>query len=151
MALFLSLNGIPATVNPAMEADQNPDGSFTFALTSAQTAQIAPGAYLATISVTDAGGNRSNYSTDQVLVLPDPSKPMAQTVAQQQLALFEAALLQISPRQSVMINGQSYSFRQLKDLQDARDRAQARVDAELRALGLSRRGGAQTIVTRFSS
>jgi hypothetical protein len=124
---------------------------FVFTIASADTATVVPGEYTFSFTFTKDGA-RSSTGADFVYINPNPEVSITLSPAQQQLAACEEAILALSSNgnASVSFNGQSFTKRNLVDLMDFRDRLQARVNAELRALGLSRKGGARTVATRFS-
>lgn len=134
-------------------AQDNADGSFQMVLTAAQTALLAPGENYITGLVFDEASPPNRYTVfdDRCYVRPNPAIPITPTLAMQQLAALEAALsaLIANPLKSTSALGQTYTKQDFTILMDARDRADAKVDAELRAMGLSTRGGTKTIRYRF--
>jgi len=146
--LILSMNG---KVKLSVDGSDGADNKFTFTLTSEATADLEPGEYTYTFTFLK-NSVRTSLEPLILYVNPNPETSLSDTVHQQQLAAVEQAILKVSAGDNVSVtfNGQSYTKRNLKDLMDFRDRLQVLVNADLRRLGLSRRGGAKTIATRFS-
>lgn len=92
-------------------------------------------------------------NTGQLSITPNFAASITPTAAMTQLAAAEAAILKLmtGANQSVSFNGQSFSRHNLHEFFGVRDRLRAQVDAELLAMGVSTRGGAKTLVTRFTN
>lgn len=160
-----TLSGYPASLW-TLAFILNLDGAFIaniagtpsgndFIVTSpiATTAAWKPGQYNFAERVTEIADatNVIQVCTGQIAVTPNFSVTATPTPSQVQLTAIEAAILILiaNPNSSVNFNGQSMTQQNLKEMFDIRDRLKARVDAELNAAGLSTRGGAKRIVTRF--
>ena len=151
LGLALALSGKPAA--PVAGAAQG-DGSFLFTLTPVASAALAPGLYLASLIATETGsGQRISLGTRSLFVRPDLSVPLAQTPNMLALAAMKKGLATLSAGtvQTFSGGGQSWTKRTLGELRREIDRLQVDVNNELRALGLSTKGGAVNIVTRFGS
>ena len=150
LVYVLNLNG--ALVAKLAAAASGND--FLITATAETTANWTPGRYNHSAIVTCiADETVIPVWNGQVQVLPNMGISTPQTPAQTQLASLDASITKLlaGTIKSATINGQSWTKNDLKTLFDIRDRLQTRVDAELRAIGLSRKGGSKTIVTRFCS
>lgn len=140
--LAVVLNG-PALKN--FPAVVGADNSFDLVITAAATAAITPGEYSVTFVYTEtATTERASIDMGTVQVVTDPTGALALTQAQETLAAMKVALLSLSSgvNQAVNFNGQSFSKKNLDQLQDAIGRQQQLVDREQakidQALGRSR-------------
>jgi hypothetical protein len=150
LAFILNLDGaLVATI--AGSASGN---DFIITAPATTTAAWKPGRYNFAEMLTEIADttNVNIGCSGQLSVTPNFSVNATPTDLQNQLAAIEATISKVisSPNASVNFNGQSYSKFNLKELFDIRDRLQARVDAELRSLGLSTKGGAKRLVTQFT-
>lgn len=133
------------------------DGVDKFVVTSsiATTATWKPGQYNFAERVTEIADatNIIQVCSGRIAVTPDFSVNATPTPARVQLAALDAAILKLisSPNAEVNLNGQSFTRHNLKDMFAIRDQLQNQVDFELRGMGLSAKGGAKRIVTRFES
>lgn len=149
LAFILNLDGV-FVANIAGGANGN---NFIVTAPIATTAAWKPGQYNFAERVTEiaAPTNIIQVCIGQIAVTPDFSVSATPTPSQVQLTAIEAAILILvaSPNSSVNFNGQSMTQQNLKEMFDIRDRLKVRVEAELLSAGLSTKGGARRIVTRF--
>jgi len=150
--LAVVLNG-PALKNFAASAGSN--NSFDLVITAAQTAAISPGEYSVTFVYTEtATTERASLDMGTVQVVADPTAELALTQAQETLAAMKTALhtLASGVNQAVNFNGQSFTKKNLDELQDAIGRQQLIVDREQalvdQALGRSRSRNIYTVFGR---
>lgn len=127
--------------------------NFKVYITSTQSLSITPGAVKAVLLFTlisDDAVRESEYIGD-LTVLPNPLDVLAPTENQQALVALNATINVIvsQPEHTASFNGQTYTLHSLADLFAIRDRLQALVDAELRAVGASTRGSFKIIRNRF--
>lgn len=123
---------------------------FLVTITETISSALTPGRASFTRLLTEISSDQREAGLGgAIFIAPDPTASMAPTAAQTQLAAANAAITELKGNASVSFNGQSFTKYNLKDLLDARDRLQIIVNDELRALGLSQKGGAKTILTRF--
>ncbi len=116
--LFNSINGqsypFPATVGE--------NNGFDVAVTGPQTETLLPEEYQSSYVFTNIAVTTTRHTKPQrnVWVLPDQTKNLPPSKNQQTLAAMETAMTKLASgtNQSVTINGQSYSKRNFKDLQD---------------------------------
>jgi hypothetical protein len=98
-------------------------GTFSLVLNSADTAKLAAGEYSVfyLYTETSSGERVTDDETRLLAVLPDPAAKVTSSTAQQILDALEATLKVVAqdPDTSVNFNGQSYTSKNLKDLQDA--------------------------------
>lgn len=150
LAFSLNIQGSPVT---GITSSANGTGYIVTAPASA-TGAWTPGRYFWSEVFTKTSDS-SVYQgcTGQLSVTPNYAAQSTPTAAQVQLAALDTAITSLinNPYSSTSFNGQTMTMKNLKEMFDMRDRLQARVDFELRAMGLSTRGGAQTIVTRFTN
>lgn len=96
---------------------------YLLTLIAAQTATLTAGQYAVSYIFTE--NNTSERVTDNamsiVAVFPDPTATVTESIAKQTLAAFEATLLILAgdPDATVNFNGQSFTARNPKELQDA--------------------------------
>ena len=140
---------IPGPADPN-SPNQN---SFIVTLPAAQTAAWLPGEYnFADIVTQIAAPNaveRANYGS--IIVTPNYAIDTPKTISQKQLEEIDCMISKLLGKQtrSVNFNGQQFEEKDLKQIFDIRDRIQARVDADLTRLGLSKKGNIKRFVTRF--
>ena len=150
LRLAMIKDGAPVSTLPAATA--NADGSFTINLAPAITAALAPGKYTARLIVTSADNSqRESLCQSGLFIFPDLTQALPQTPTMQTLAALKSAQksLAVGTIQSFTGGGQTWTKKNLAELQTAIDRFQAQVDNELTALGLSNNGGARTILSCF--
>lgn len=148
LAFILNLNGVLVANIPAEPLGDD----FAIVVPASTTKTWTPGQYnFAELATATEGGEVTQVCSGLVSITPNFTLTTPMTSAQKALALADAAIEKLlkTPNASVNFNGQTWTKRNLKDALDARDRLQARVDAELRAAGLSNRGGAKRIATQF--
>lgn len=147
-AIF-SKNGNPG---PVAAGSVNAEGGIDFVLPATDSAGLEIGdSLLVIIASNPVTGERRTIRSMNLFVRPNPAVAMKETGAQAQLRILNQALESLTgtDMKSVSALGQTYTKEQITFLQNARDRAQARVDAEMRALGLSKRGGSKILQTFF--
>jgi len=125
--------------------------SFALTISAEDSAKILPGIYNYALIVIDEDGQRSTIQSGSISVAPDPNGSIAKSDNQIILEKLKAAMTKLASgtNSSVNINGQQFTKRNLKELQDIIDNYQVNVDRELRELGLATKGGQKTIRTRF--
>ena len=148
--LLLTRNGSPLAT--AFRATSSGD-DYVFTLTSADTTDLAPGYANYYVRVTEIATSQIETAVSgQLFIKADPSAAITKTDSM--LALEEGRTkfrqLMAGEFSSTSFNGQSFTSRNLHEFQQALDRLQAIVNAELRQLGLSTAGGIRRIVTRFN-
>lgn len=147
-AFILNLEGVSVATLAG-----TPSGlDFIISAAAATTAAYPPGQYFfAELATAISDGTVTGICRGFLTVAPNYAVTATPTPAQLQLAALDANILAVLARKSKSRNfsGQSSEDRELKDLFDARDRLQNRVWAELRALGLTTKGGAKILLTRF--
>ena len=128
------------------------DGNdFLFTVPKATTA-ITPGpANWAIVATEISTTERKRVSAGVVSVIYDPTVNLALTTNQTLLAQCNTAigLIAASGNRKVDINGQMFERNNLSELIKLRDRLQAAVNDELRAMGIQTPGGAIILQTRF--
>lgn len=134
--LYLSLNGTAVTSFAATEGATD----FTFTISAAASAALAPGVYDWAIYFVYTGTQRISQGTGKVRVTANLAASQTPSFAQAQVTLIETALATInaSPNQSVSFNGQSYTRSTRKDLMDQYTFWKARVISEQRAAARAR-------------
>lgn len=135
-----------------VDATANGD-SYNVVVPSVQSSAITPGIVQATLvfdNVADPTIRQTLY-IGSLNILPNPLDTLVPTANMLALQSINdtIAFVSASPAQSVNFNGQSYTIHNLDELFKIRDRLQALVDAELRAVGASSRGSFKIIKTRF--
>jgi hypothetical protein len=131
-----------------------PNGSnFKFSLTAAETSTLVPGytqVYVVFTNVADTLLRESEFA-GTVTLLPNPTGTMPPTPSQQALTAVLASITIIlaQPESSATFNGQTYTMQNIQTLYQIRNQLIADVNNELRALGLTMRGGSRNILTRF--
>lgn len=106
---------------------------FELVLTAAQSLTLTPGTYNVTFTYTEtSSGEKQSVSAGKTQVYPDPSAVAPVSQARSTLSAMKAALLALAAgtTSTVNFNGQSFTKKNLKDLQDAIDRQQRIVDQE---------------------
>lgn len=125
-------------------------GAFSLVLSATDTAKLTAGEYSVFFVYTEtASGDRVTDDEMRLLaVLPDPAAKVTSSTAQQILDALEATLKVVAqdPDTSVNFNGQSYTSKNLKDLQDAIVRQKQIVNFE----NNQRRIGLGQLSNRFS-
>lgn len=142
---------IAAQVTAAADADNI---SFDVALTTTQTAAIAPGRYNWRYVLTE-GSQRvtvNSVRATEIFVAPDPLQNLPQTPEMIRLASVQTALAKLAanPLTSTSVDGQTWTQGNIASYRDEEDRLQVIVWNQMRKLGLSTNGSAQQIVTQFS-
>lgn len=123
------------TATTSFDAPAGTNGSYDLAITAAQSAGLAAGHYLVGLVYTETAAPNDRKTSEcefQVSVFSNPAIPRAKTLARQTLEAMEAALLILAAgsNSSVNFNGQSFTKRNLADLQTAIDRQRAIVAGE---------------------
>lgn len=148
-AVFNGRDGTSVTVGASPDAD-----GITFDLTVDQRAKLSSGRYSLFYVFTSKADPKQRASLFQgdVFVLDDPATSQSQSVARQTLDAMQNALLKLSngTNTSVNFNGQTFTKRNLKDLQDAIDRQKNVVNGEEVDAGFPDRYGAKRIGVRFA-
>lgn len=128
---------------------------FIFTLDSATLAKVAPGPaeyFLVYTEILSSQRETSDFGC--INILPDPTQSLPDSETAKAFKAANEAITRLMTDSgeyaSVNFNGQSYTSRNIKELIDARDMLRIQLDAELRSLGVSRRGGAKTILFRFT-
>lgn len=121
-------------------------GAYDLAITAAQSATIAPGKYAVYYVFTEIAVPNDRVTLDccrSTTVLIDPAVPGDPSVARQTLTAMEAAflLLGAGTTKEVNFNGQSFSYQNLKEFQDAINRQRTVVAAEDAGRSGCHRGG----------
>jgi hypothetical protein len=150
LAFILNLNGT-VIANIAGTPTGN---DFIVTSPAVTTALWQPGRYnFAEIVTKTSDSTVTQICSGQLSVTPNFAATITPTAAMNALAAAEAGILALmsSTNQSVNFAGQQFTSRNLKEFFDARDRLRAQVDAELRAMGVSTRGGGKNIVTQFTN
>jgi hypothetical protein len=115
-----------------------PDGSFLVTVVPSQTENVIPEQYTAVYVFTNLTDpiQRKSCTHGQVWVLPDLTKQISASPAQQALSAITAAILALAQgtNQAVTVNGQSYTKKDLGQLQKQKYVLQAEVNAELAQL-----------------
>lgn len=135
-------------------ADSITGNQYELVIAASVTAQLAPGSYRVTFVYTDGDGEVASVDFGMVQVLNNPTALAAKSIARQTLEAMQAALLKIGADSeiSVSFNGQSYTQKNLKDLQDAIDRQKVIVAREDLSIALeSGNSSSGNIYTRFGS
>lgn len=147
LAFILNRDGV-LTDNIAASASGD---DFVITQTAEVTGLWYPGRYNWSEVVTKiSDSNVKQLCLGQISITPNFAATAPKSSTQLQLDAINAAILSLlSGAKAATFNGQSVTQRDMKEMFDARDRLQAQVDAELRAAGLSQRGGSKTIVTQF--
>ena len=133
----------------------NGDGSFTFSLSALDSGLLDPGGYqVAFVAVNSSSGERwTDPCRRSTFVRPDPLIPLKQTWAMATLAALQAgyAKLIAGTISSFSGGGQSWTKKNIAELEKAMDRLQVKADADLARLGLpgGGAGSAKTIVACF--
>lgn len=129
------------------------DGSWIVTVTPANTDTVMPEEYASAAVYTNTGINqRMTVYMRSVWVVPDPTKPIAPTAAMTLLSQFQSALLGLSSGKikSATIDGNTYSPKDLKDVQQQIAIWQAEVNSEMNQLKvLQDQPIADHIVTQF--
>lgn len=104
--------------------DATKEGSaFALVLTPAQSATLAAGQYAISYiyTETDSGDRETDNTRRVVIVFPNPASTSSESIARQTLTALEASLLLLAdnPEQTVNFNGQSFTSRNLDELQRA--------------------------------
>lgn len=134
---FLNRNNTASTGVTATESGN----TYTFTLSAAFTASLAPGTYTYFIRYTETATN-AVYSEPrgQLTVLPNLAVNQTPSTAEAQLALcnarIDALLATGGELQSVSFNGQSFTRASIGSLFAIRDKLKAEVYRELRAKAL---------------
>lgn len=134
------------------EGDWDADDSlFNFSITPEQTEKIPPGQFRASL-VFGGTDMRVTMASRKIAFAPDPSKDLPVIWQKAVLDKIECAILKISEstNQSVNINGQQFSKKNFKELQDFRDKMRVEWYAQLRRYGIPVDVGvSKKIKTRF--
>lgn len=150
LSFALNLEGRALPVIPATADGE----AFVIAAAFSVTGAWVAGRYRWAESYTRTSDSlATQVATGFMQVTPNLFGTRKPSIAEAQLEAIDNAILACLSNpampMSVSFSGQSSSFRSLGEMMDAADRLRARVNAELRAQGLSDKGGARTIVTRF--
>lgn len=148
LTFCLNKNGVSLT---QITGTTSGDG-YLVTESAANTAGWVPGRYSYTCYIT-AGGERVTVDSGQISIAPNMAVSQTPTAAQAMLAACNAAYLALATKtkSSVSFNGQSFTVQSLRELQLMRDRLRVEVQAEQRALGYNKQGGAKILVTRFTA
>jgi hypothetical protein len=143
-----------AGVSSSFDAIPDDEGAFDILIPATDSANLSPGSYLVTYRWTETiTGEKISEPKGTLIVAADPAQNATLTQAAQTLAAMEAALLNLSSGSNAIVNfnGQSFTRKNIKELQDAIDRQQLIVDQEQKnidiAFGIKRPTG---IGIRFS-
>jgi len=123
-------------------------------LFSFKTSGFLPGQYAwALVATSLADGSRSTVQRSDIWAWPDPMTDTPKSTAQIILENLEGALKTLSggTNSSVSVNGQSFTKRDIGQLQIAIREQRSIVMAEMRRLGIMKNGAQKTLVTRFRS
>lgn len=106
-ALYLSLNGATPTAIAATESGAN----FTFTISAATSATLAPGTYDYAIRFTYTAGEVYTVTTGQIAVLQNIASAATPSQAQTMVTLLNTVLQTFAgtDKQTVNFNGQSFS------------------------------------------
>jgi hypothetical protein len=134
--LYLSLNGTAVTNITATESGDE----FTFTISAAASAALAPGLYDYAIYFTYTGTQRISIATGQIRITPNLATSQTASDAQTMLTALNATIttLMASGNASVSFNGQSFTRRNLDELIKMRTQLRAEVIAERRAAARAR-------------
>lgn len=127
LAFILSIGGIKK-----LSVDADPDGDdFTVTLTAADTGELASGTYDWAEYVTKYS-ERATIRTGTVIVLPNLAEDQEPSFAQSQVELLQGALAKLAAgtNESVNINGQSFTKRNIEIYQKQLTYWEARVFQE---------------------
>lgn len=125
-------------------------GDFVGAIPPEDSRTIKPGQHLLVLVLTHTDGTRLTHSSRITSFLPDPTLPLPASWAGETLGKIEAAITKLSggTNQSVSVNGENYTKKDIRALMEIRNTLRAEVVAERIALG---RGASRKIRTRFRS
>ena len=134
------------------EFDGTPQGAdeYNFVATSDQTKTLPTGGVDVSLVFSKAGERQTKFIGSWT-ILPNPLGVMVSSSNQEQLDAVNETITTIlsEPAASASFNGQSYSTHNINDLFTIRDRLQALVNSELRAIGATTKGSGRLILTRF--
>lgn len=103
-------------------AEEDSGDAFSLVVEGVDTARLKPGSYnLVFIYTETSSGDRQSIQAGKIEVAADPDTAPTKTVARRTLEEMEAALLKLSSgsNASVSFNGQSFTKRNLAELQNA--------------------------------
>lgn len=127
-----------------------PDGDgWEINAAPANTSEIQPGVHAVALVLTHkTTGARQTYATRRISFLPDPTRSFPTSWAQRTLDKIETAIEKLSgsTNQQVIINGESYTKKDIARLMEVRRELRVEVDNERQSLG---RGRSRRIVSRF--
>lgn len=125
--------------------------NFQFEITLAESATITAGDTQVYIIFSGLGGVRKTEYAGSVLIVPAATSIMPPTPSQEALIAVLATITKVlsQPEASATFNGQTFTMHNIQTLYDIRDRLITSVNSELRALGLTKKGSARNILTRF--
>lgn len=110
------------------------DDHFLLEISAADTATLPPDLYIVSLVYTETSTEERQTDEEQlaITVFADPTGTVQKSIARQTLEAMESALLKIAgnPRLTANFNGQTFTYRNLKDLQDAIDRQKSVVSSE---------------------
>lgn len=118
-ALLVVFNG---AVVKRFAADSVADDAYELVITASETAKLIAGTYTLTFIYTNNDDNeRASVSPGSVQVLSDPTSASPKSAARIALEALELALPIVASgtEQTVSFNGQSVTFRNIREIQDA--------------------------------
>jgi hypothetical protein len=140
-----------ADVIKTFGADSVSGNAYELVIAASDMAKLPPGPYSVTYVYTD-GDERASVPMGTTQVTVDPTQAAPKSIARRTLVAMEKALEELAggSNASVSFNGQSFSKKNLKELQDAIDRQRLIVAREDNAADLAAgRGRSRNIYTRF--
>ena len=128
------------------------DGNDYLVTLTGSTSNVAPGPAAWFLAFTEISSGQREFADAGILsVIYNPAATLTPTANQTLLAACNAALLQLTTTANAKVdfNGQMFERHRIGDLMAIRDRIQALVWDELRAMGIPQPGGAKRIQNRF--
>jgi hypothetical protein len=134
--LYLSLNGTAVTNITATESGDE----FTFTISAAASAALAPGLYDYAIYFTYTGTQRISIATGQIRITPNLATSQTASFAQAQVTRLQTvlAVFAATDKASVSINSQSFTRANIAEYEKSLLRWEARLTAERRAAARAR-------------
>jgi hypothetical protein len=140
LSVALSRVNISVPTVSRFDADAAASNAFELEVTATETGALAPGEYAVTYIYTEtATSERVSIGKGTVQVTPDPSVAATASPARLLLQAMQDSMLTLaqSAEATVNFNGQSFTQKTMKDLQDAIDRQKLIVANEDIAPGLA--------------
>lgn len=121
-------------VSKSFPATTGTGDAFDLEISSEESNKLKPGVYVVSFVFTETSSSERQTSEDQTAttVFANPEKGPQKSIARQTLEAMEKSLLLVAgnERLTVNFNGQTFTRRNIKELQDAIDRQKSVVDAE---------------------